>query len=370
MRLSEFKIRSGIGHGGEYFLDLFPRGAFLLELDDGDPEVHILRAEGGLGGAFVGRGKNCHVLVLRKQVSTLHAQVVAPRRPDDPWRLVDLNSTNGTFVNDSRLEPALPVALEDEATIRFGDRARFRFLEPRSLLRRLQRLEGVGAQRNPLYLCSELFNPIQLEFDRPLVFGRSPGASIVLPHKEVSRRHAEIERCPEGVFVRDLGSSNGTFVGDERLERDDPRPLAPGDRVDVGPFHFVVRGPEELAAEGYSARDLMSTTQTISGDLQELPLVDILQTILDRQRTGVLEVQGDDREGCVLFRDGVVCDAYTEAGLNGTLAVRSLLEARRGAFTLRSEEGTAIGQRKITTGLQTLLLEQLFRGGAEEVLSA
>ena len=50
---------------------------------------------------------------------------------------------------------------------------------------------------------------------------------------EISRRHAHITRAADGrLTIEDLGSANGTFVNDERI--DAPRALALGDVVRLG----------------------------------------------------------------------------------------------------------------------------------------
>ncbi len=357
MRLSEFKIRAGLTEDASYFADVFEAQAFLIELGQGDPELFVLKSEGALPGPFVGRGSECQVVLIRSQVSILHAQILTPRHIGDPWHLVDLNSTNGTCINEEQLQPGAPTPLEDESIVRFGKQARFRFVTAKSLQLRMRRLDSQGPQE-ALFLCSDLFSPIRMEFDRPLVFGRSPAASIMLPHKEISRRHAEIERCPEGIFIRDLESANGTYVSDMKV-RTSSR-VEPGDRISLGPFHFVVRGPEELLEEGVSEKELYETTRTIRGNLQDLPLVELMQVVLDKQRTGVLEVSAENRSGRVTFRDGVVCDAETEEGLNGTLAVRDLMHACRGTYTLHTNEGQEIGPRVISTNLENLMLEEMF----------
>jgi serine/threonine protein kinase len=64
------------------------------------------------------------------------------------------------------------------------------------------------------------------------ILGRDAGADCVLDSKGTSRRHARIERRPEGFFVRDLGSTNGTCVNGRKLEREVR--LEPGDRIQVG----------------------------------------------------------------------------------------------------------------------------------------
>ena len=51
----------------------------------------------------------------------------------------------------------------------------------------------------------------------PVVVGRDEGAAIKLDDPEVSAVHCELRAVNEGVLVRDLGSTNGTFIGPLRL---------------------------------------------------------------------------------------------------------------------------------------------------------
>jgi DNA-binding NtrC family response regulator len=51
----------------------------------------------------------------------------------------------------------------------------------------------------------------------PLVIGRDGGANIVVPDPEVSAFHCELRAVSEGVLVKDLGSTNGTFLGAVRV---------------------------------------------------------------------------------------------------------------------------------------------------------
>jgi DNA-binding NtrC family response regulator len=56
--------------------------------------------------------------------------------------------------------------------------------------------------------------PIDVE---PVVVGRSEGAGVVLDDNEVSGVHCELRAVSEGIQVRDLGSTNGTFCGSVRI---------------------------------------------------------------------------------------------------------------------------------------------------------
>jgi pSer/pThr/pTyr-binding forkhead associated (FHA) protein len=69
----------------------------------------------------------------------------------------------------------------------------------------------------------------------PLVIGREAGCDIVVPNKDVSRRHAEIFASPQGYVLVD-SSTNGTFVNAERVEAQ--RVLARADVIRIGDHEF------------------------------------------------------------------------------------------------------------------------------------
>ncbi len=78
---------------------------------------------------------------------------------------------------------------------------------------------------------------------RHLQIGRSNGTTaeagpeIALDDPGISRKHAVLERQADGSYaVRDLGSTNGTFINDEpnRVSRDEAVPLADDDEIRIG----------------------------------------------------------------------------------------------------------------------------------------
>jgi len=54
----------------------------------------------------------------------------------------------------------------------------------------------------------------------PFTIGRSPEASLCLPFRTISSRHAEIVTCGGSLLLRDLGSTNGTYVSGQRVHQD------------------------------------------------------------------------------------------------------------------------------------------------------
>ena len=67
--------------------------------------------------------------------------------------------------------------------------------------------------------------------DEPVIIGSDPTARLVIDDPHVSRRHAEIVRTPAGILLRDLGSRNGTYIG--QLAVKEVR-LASGAEIKVG----------------------------------------------------------------------------------------------------------------------------------------
>lgn len=79
--------------------------------------------------------------------------------------------------------------------------------------------------------------PRQFEIHLPAVIGRSRGTDLRLRHPLVSREHCEVFEANGILMVRDLGSLNGTFVGDTRIV-EQAIPVKPGDLLTVGPVTF------------------------------------------------------------------------------------------------------------------------------------
>ena len=92
-------------------------------------------------------------------------------------------------------------------------------------------------------------NPLKVyDLDQPVIkIGRVKEMDIVIDNASVSRNQAEIVRQADGGYVvRDLGSSNGTFVNGDKLSGD--RVLQAGDEIAMGKYSVLFERVLEVQA--------------------------------------------------------------------------------------------------------------------------
>ena len=88
---------------------------------------------------FVGRSANNDIVLPNKMVSKLHAYF-SQVPGSGVIQVVDMNSTNGTFVNGTRIAPSVKSSLQDEDIISFGPETKLEFFSPASFCQLLQEL--------------------------------------------------------------------------------------------------------------------------------------------------------------------------------------------------------------------------------------
>lgn len=99
------------------------------------------------------------------------------------------------------------------------------------------------------------------------IIGRSTDCGLRIASNEVSRQHCKICIGEDGVTVRDLGSSNGTFVNGYQLEPDTDYEIAPDSELSLGGIKFFVRFSEP--AEKVMQTDGLGSTVDLKPNQKE-----------------------------------------------------------------------------------------------------
>lgn len=210
------------------------------------------------------------------------------------------------------------------------------------------------------------------DIDKPVIrIGRDEEMDVIIDNPSVSRKHAEIRQEADGWVVQDLGSSNGTYIGGNKLEA--PHGLAVGDEIGMGKFSIVFGKVLGDAADHPGARSVIppdtfgGTTQIKAGEVKEL-LKDS-----ERKRKAQIEWESGGRKGthylsevpAVIFGTSDLCDVRVPKGPknhvvvfyhSGTCEVRHLGfwgsmkvgGASRNRHTLQPGESAEVGGLKLT----------------------
>ena len=199
-----------------------------------------------------------------------------------------------------------------------------------------------------------------------IVIGRSSELDMVLVEDMVSRRHARILVADGKVVLEDLGSTNGSFVNGERVQRAE---LNAGDRILIGTSIIkivpadqpgsVTDGNKNLQKAAAAKRT--SQVRTMTGSIAEIPLPDLLQLFSSSKKSGVLAVETDCDHGKIYLDEGrvvfaVVNDHYD---VSPEKAFCRLITWTEGTFDMEPPEEGRTFDNPLDIGTEGLLMEAM-----------
>ncbi|MEM6992798.1 MAG: DUF4388 domain-containing protein [Myxococcota bacterium] len=200
-----------------------------------------------------------------------------------------------------------------------------------------------------------------LDDARSFIAGRSTEADLVLADDAVSRKHARFYPARGRIWVRDLGSRNGLVINGTTVSH---HCLRAGDRIAIGSSlaKFADVEATDLSKERAGERTAASSVsgRSMTGSIEEIPLMDVLQWLATSRKTGTLKVKEPDggRIGSLHLRDGQVFYATisSSTSLHPEKALMRMLAWTRGSFEL---ENTAIDEveTEIHMSLEHMLME-------------
>jgi pSer/pThr/pTyr-binding forkhead associated (FHA) protein len=128
---------------------------------------------------------------------------------------------------------------------------------------------------------------------RNTIVGRGKDCQLRIPLADVSRQHCQFTLKDEQLFVRDLGSSNGTQIAERTIPTGKDILLADGDTVTVGPVSFVIHVTAEEAQLDDSRTQPEDLDDTAEFQLEENPDRNALDEDLspDSDEDSVVELQ-------------------------------------------------------------------------------
>ena len=195
--------------------------------------------------------------------------------------------------------------------------------------------------------------------NREIIIGRSSDLDMVLVEDMVSRKHAKIVTDGRMVSIQDLGSTNGTFVNGEKVRS---MQLKDGDRILIGTSIIKLvansgdtRAPAASLSE-IEARSKMQVTasrriapKSMSGNIEEIPLPDLLQLLSTSRKSGVLVLRSEWGTGRLHLRKGQIYFANIDESfdMSPRKAMFRMLTWNQGLFELEPPD-----ERRVIEELQ------------------
>lgn len=226
------------------------------KLRDAHGREFLLKA----GENLIGRDPSSDILLNDGTVSRRHARIIVE---EHTAYIEDLGSTNGTKLNGQPLVVGERVPLPSQAELQFG-----------GVSLTLELPEGftaVVAEEAivpPLAYLVNQDDPSQRFplYARPQKVGRRAGNDIVIADAYVSGQHATIEIVGDEVRLTDLGSTNGTFIGETRLVPHQPTPVPADTVIVLGKSRFCIEWNTPADSESSEELHAENTTEPSSDE--------------------------------------------------------------------------------------------------------
>lgn len=181
--------------------------------------------------------------------------------------------------------------------------------------------------------------PLLVPRTRPLLLGRDADCDMPIASREASRNHAQVYVDGDHVMVRDLDSTNGTFVNGTRI--DEVKALRAGDRIGIGGAEVILCS---VVREGAMAADLDNDAtvvcdgpvtaepraELLRGDLSQIPVTALLQMLAEEQMSGSVAFLSDGSSARIWLREGRPVHARTDdaEGLDAAIEICAIREGR------------------------------------------
>jgi predicted component of type VI protein secretion system len=190
-----------------------------------------------------------------------------------------------------------------------------------------------------------------------VAIGRHDSNDLRFISRNVSNYHAEILIEPEGLVLHDLGSTNGTYVNEERVRR---RKLSHGDRIRIGSNEITVKlttgeGMKEVEPEAASIPATGSFAREGSGE-EGLALKQLLLSIHRQNQSMRLVLARNGREVAVYVHEGRVI--FAESGkVRAEKALYRAFEWQSGTFKVEPFPANDSVPRIMSVPIETLVDE-------------
>lgn len=175
---------------------------------------------------MIGSDSSCDIRISNNRVSRNHCQVIFSK--ENGLKIVDLNSSNGTYLNGIKLKAGNTYSLNLKDQVQLAGVSGIII----SVGSENTQSKGLEDQKNIL----ELFNNTDM-----IVVGRDSSCDLRINDTRISRRHASIKKITNDKFLlKDLDSLNGIYVNGSKVNGS--RTISKKDNIFLGKYLLKIDG--------------------------------------------------------------------------------------------------------------------------------
>jgi ABC-type multidrug transport system ATPase subunit/ABC-type multidrug transport system permease subunit len=214
------------------------------------------------GEWLIGRDATADISLADTQISRRHA--ILKYVSTGQFYITDLGSTNGTFVNNKRIESDKPFTFSISDSVHLSENAGISLIIIVSETEPSQKNQSII---NPHHqsVVDVMIHPIKpspkdithsqdklidlLNEKNRIVIGRSSECDFILNQPSISRKHASLEKKNNNAFIlTDLDSTNGTYVNGKKISGSVQ--ISADDVIFIGRYSLSLhQGPKDLSRE-------------------------------------------------------------------------------------------------------------------------
>jgi len=183
----------------------------------------------------IGKSSTNSLMIDDKSVQEFHVEI---KNELDNITIINTAGTPSLLLNGKPVPRHATLHAKD--IIKIGD-VELELIDPKTLLEQKKSASTTNFTNGwSIYSSASWLEQNRFLIEKTTIVGRDPSCNITLPIEHLSRKHLSLEVRDNQLFLKDLDSSNGTYLNGKRISEAE---VHAGDKIKLDVLTFEVSGP-------------------------------------------------------------------------------------------------------------------------------
>ena len=223
-------------------------------------------SKGSQAVLIIGKSSTCDIIIEDPSISKQHAQIL--HNENNELFIIDLGSSNGTFINNRKIETGVPYPIHENDDIQFSNKGNCKLTFTPDTFATAPKSKSVQEPKisdsGNISGTTDIIEKVRQK--GKVIIGRSAECDVVLPDQNtISRRHACIEKKGNEYILTGLGSLNGTHLNGRKISGSVK--VLETDTIFIGRFQIQLKGRARDLSTEVSIKALQISKQFSNGKI-------------------------------------------------------------------------------------------------------